>query len=364
MKRPRKQELKAAREKNPRPDLDQFETRAVFQKRAKKGKDRLGLRRVSRKKCRLKKPKRSGCFVIGGPKWPPAAPVKLTEEDVDDSDAEGDDGDDDYDHGGGEDAQDDGDGEDEEGSNDHIERDDGGGASGKETATETPGPTAEQQDNQAQSATRQWLIDHVPVGEAVPWPTDIQRTLTMLNPDNISFRMDGAREEKSGCVGRCFLGCCRNARVAQVCEAETCSVGAKGCENRFRQRRLTLKQTDTGLGVFAARSIRAGDVVCQYYGKYAHEVSSYAHYTIELTERDANGWRVYVCAESCGSIARFIAHACQPNTNFVEVRGIRRPIISLVAQVDIRIGTEITVDYTGGSVRLVPAAAKFLALTA
>uniref|UniRef100_A0AAV1UGI7 Uncharacterized protein n=1 Tax=Peronospora matthiolae TaxID=2874970 RepID=A0AAV1UGI7_9STRA len=68
MKRRRKQELKAAREKNPRPDLDQFETRAVFQKRAKKGKDRLGLRRVSRKKCRVKKPKRSGCFVIGGPK--------------------------------------------------------------------------------------------------------------------------------------------------------------------------------------------------------------------------------------------------------------------------------------------------------
>uniref|UniRef100_A0AAV1T235 Uncharacterized protein n=1 Tax=Peronospora matthiolae TaxID=2874970 RepID=A0AAV1T235_9STRA len=162
-----------------------FETRAVFQKRAKKGKDRLGLRRVSRKRCRLKKPKRSGCFVIGGPKWPPAAPVKLTEEAEDGSDAKGDDGDRDYDYGGGEDAQDDGDGEDEEGSNEHIEEDDGGGVSGRETATETPGPTAEQQDNQAESVTRQWLIDHVPVGEAVPWPADIQRTLTMLNPDNI-----------------------------------------------------------------------------------------------------------------------------------------------------------------------------------
>uniref|UniRef100_A0AAV1UFH1 SET domain-containing protein n=1 Tax=Peronospora matthiolae TaxID=2874970 RepID=A0AAV1UFH1_9STRA len=161
--------------------------------------------------------------------------------------------------------------------------------------------------------------------------------------------MDGAREEKCGCVERCFLGCCRNAREAQVCEAETCSVGAKGCENRFRQRRLTLKRTDMGLGCsLPARSERATSCASKY-GKYAHEVSPYAHYTIELTERDVNGWRVYVCAEDGGSIARFIAHACQPNTNFLEERGIRRPIISLVAQVDIRIGTEITVNQTGAT---------------
>uniref|UniRef100_A0AAV1UDT6 Uncharacterized protein n=1 Tax=Peronospora matthiolae TaxID=2874970 RepID=A0AAV1UDT6_9STRA len=76
--------------------------------------------------------------------------------------------------------------------------------------------------------------------------------------------MEGVREGKCGCEGRCTLGTCLNASEVQVCEPHTCSVGAKRCENRFRQRRLYLKTTKLGLGVFAARLIPAGGVVCQY----------------------------------------------------------------------------------------------------
>ncbi|CAI5739142.1 unnamed protein product [Peronospora farinosa] len=42
------------------------------------------------------------------------------------------------------------------------------------------------------------------------------------------------------------------------------SEGAKACDNRFRQRRLELKMTRTGIGVVATRPIPAGGVVCQY----------------------------------------------------------------------------------------------------
>uniref|UniRef100_A0AAV1V8Y1 Uncharacterized protein n=1 Tax=Peronospora matthiolae TaxID=2874970 RepID=A0AAV1V8Y1_9STRA len=70
MKRKRKQELKAEREKKTRLDLDQCETLATFRKRRKRDKDRLGLTKVPRKKSHLRKPKRSGGFVIEALKQP------------------------------------------------------------------------------------------------------------------------------------------------------------------------------------------------------------------------------------------------------------------------------------------------------
>lgn len=58
---------------------------------------------------------------------------------------------------------------------------------------------------------------------------------------------------------------------------------------------------------------------------------------------------MYVSAESAGSIARFISHACRPNTLFYEVLGRHRVVVSLVAQRVIRINKEVTVDYQGKS---------------
>ena len=47
LKRMKRLQLKVERERHPRLDLDQYETRETFQKRGKRGKDRLGLRKVS-----------------------------------------------------------------------------------------------------------------------------------------------------------------------------------------------------------------------------------------------------------------------------------------------------------------------------
>uniref|UniRef100_M4BDD7 Uncharacterized protein n=1 Tax=Hyaloperonospora arabidopsidis (strain Emoy2) TaxID=559515 RepID=M4BDD7_HYAAE len=62
----RKNYLRAEREKEKQPncDLSKLETRAQFEKRAKKGKDRLGLRKKTRKRKYYKSAKRSGCSVI------------------------------------------------------------------------------------------------------------------------------------------------------------------------------------------------------------------------------------------------------------------------------------------------------------
>ncbi|TDH67922.1 hypothetical protein CCR75_004343 [Bremia lactucae] len=57
--------LRAERERGPPLKLDAVETKAAYIKRAKKGKDRLGLRKISRKKKHKKmfRQKRSGCFI-------------------------------------------------------------------------------------------------------------------------------------------------------------------------------------------------------------------------------------------------------------------------------------------------------------
>ena len=47
-----------------------------------------------------------------------------------------------------------------------------------------------------------------------------------------------------------------------------------------------------------------------------------AAYTIEPTERDTQGRQVYVSAEKCVSIARFVSHACCAKTHFLGTRGI------------------------------------------
>ena len=117
------------------------------------------------------------------------------------------------------------------------------------------------------------------------------------------------------------------------------------CQNRFRTCSLQLRITHLGIGVFAARSIDPGTVVCQYWGTYVLSKQFDEAYTIKLNARDAGGRQVFVSAEHGGSKARFIAHACKLNTEYVERRGLRRVVISLVYQSAIKTGDEITADY-------------------
>ena len=102
---------------------------------------------------------------------------------------------------------------------------------------------ATEEDDEAIPGSRHWLIVNVPQGQPVPWPTDLQEVKKMLNPDIISFANEEIREEKCKCVWSCELTKCADAVKAQVCEDETCSVGAKMCQNKFRTCRLQLRVT-------------------------------------------------------------------------------------------------------------------------
>ena len=226
----------------------------------------------------------------------------------------------------------------------------GGGTQEDEEAKDEIDLTQEPTDQEeAAPGTREWILEHHGPNEAVAWPTEVEQVARMVNPSRIRFDLQDVRTEKCGCADNCRLATCQNAMENQVCDSRTCTPGAAKCANRFRQQRLQLVTTRNGLGVVARRKIPAGAVVGQYWGKYSSTVAKNAQCTVQSQHRDVDGRRVYVCAEEQGSIARFMAHSCDANTSFQEVRGRKQVVVSLVAQIEIPAGEEVTVDYTGRS---------------
>ncbi|CAI5711457.1 unnamed protein product [Hyaloperonospora brassicae] len=270
------------------PNSSGLQKRSEHLKKAKRARDYLGLRRTRKKNHHRKKMKLSGCSIIGEVNGirPALADAGHVGDEEDEREIEED---------------------------DSIEWNCAAG-DGEEDLGEEIDLTQGDDGEEAEPGTRQWLMENAPQGQQVPWPTDVQQVNKMLNPEQISFDIEGARQTKCGCKDFCDITDCANAAEYQVCEEENCSPGASRCQNRFRTCRLHLRVTRQGIGVFASRTIAAGTVVCQYWGTYVLNPQPKAAYTIQLKQRDAGGRRVYVSAEQGGWKARFIAHACNPNT--------------------------------------------------
>jgi len=94
----------------------------------------------------------------------------------------------------------------------------------------------------------------------------------------------------------------------------------------------------TGQGLFARALFRKGDFILEYTGekissKLADELPS--RYLFEIDER----WTID--AEHNEGLARYINHACEPNTE----AEIERGRINIYAARDIRPGEELTINY-------------------
>lgn len=258
---------RAARENLPQPDLEKYQIVQEYQKKVRQGKDRFGWKRRSRRRRHVKTKLRSGCSVAGRAWEKHAASQQHSQAE-----------------------------ETEE----------------KEEAGEPINLTrGDSEEEEAEPGTRRWLLEQCEVNQEVPWPADVQRLTKMKNPDRIRFDLRDVRQDECGCRERCEFATCKNAAESQVCEAETCTPGAEKCANRFRQQRLQLRMTRTGLGVVAGRAIPAGTVICPYWGQY----------TIRLRERDEDGRQVYVCAEEGGRWPDSLPTRVHPIPNFTRYGG-------------------------------------------
>lgn len=104
------------------------------------------------------------------------------------------------------------------------------------------------------------------------------------------------------------------------------------------KRKLLIRRSSAGLGLFAGEPIKKGEFVVEYTGEIlSNEVADRrgGKYLFEISNR-----RV-VDGTSRSNIARYINHSCKPNCE----PDIRRGRILIFARHNIKEGEELTYDY-------------------
>ncbi|GMF40717.1 unnamed protein product [Phytophthora fragariaefolia] len=195
-----------------------------------------------------------------------------------------------------------------------------------------------------------------PIEAEVPWPGNVKYLEECEVPEGIEFA-DIGDGHSCKCLGDCFMDTCCNAALAIFCTPECCALNAS-CSNAPRTRK-TLKLYDTGrvgLGVFTTTFLEVGDVVGEYTGRLcaysalvvgqpAQAMKQNSGYTMLLNERAVNGKFVYIEALNCGSITRFMSHACDPNVAFVEMQNRTTVKVMAVMIKSVKAGAQLTVNY-------------------
>jgi hypothetical protein len=105
----------------------------------------------------------------------------------------------------------------------------------------------------------------VPVGEEVPWPSDVPH-LDDVDNGQLIFDTDVPAEPCS-CVRVCGKEC-SNLKDAYLCTPETCGAPSSTHGRRLHDARdLKLMRTSTGIGVFLGRMLCEDRVIGPYVGK-------------------------------------------------------------------------------------------------
>jgi len=245
------------------------------------------------------------------------------------------------------------------------------------------------------------------------WPDGAVKLDAMVIPPRFRFSLGDSTGtgDTCGCADAYGVGCdsccagvCSNVSDERACTPDTCSL-PEDCGNRLVDHPgLELRPTRVGIGVFATRAIRAGNIVAPYWGVVRSKRSDLANYTLSFrhpvavvddddadgndeqeteasTDGDDEDWApgrnnkrkyrrggksatrrrkkkkkktmitTYVDAEVGGGIARFVNHSCNALCTFEERKFVtsgQRTISAamvIVAAADIPAGSEVTVDY-------------------
>ncbi|KAF4143376.1 SET domain-containing protein [Phytophthora infestans] len=114
---------------------------------------------------------------------------------------------------------------------------------------------------------------------------------------------------------------------------------------------VELFASDIGIGVRAVDTLHVGSTVAPYTGiltNHDYNTDANQHEYVVALQARARGRvknKLYIDAEEWGTVARFINHSCEPNTEFVEMRHNREVHVMVKATKEINAGVEATVDY-------------------
>ncbi len=107
-------------------------------------------------------------------------------------------------------------------------------------------------------------------------------------------------------------------------------------KNKIRKgKKVTVKRSSAGLGLFADEDVRKGEFVIEYIGEVVSLEKVEGKYLFEISSK-----RV-VDGKSRKNLARYINHSCRPNCD-TEVKGSR---VFVTARRKIRSGEELSYDY-------------------
>jgi hypothetical protein len=204
--------------------------------------------------------------------------------------------------------------------------------------------------------------------EAEEWPKEVEAISENQIPKTILARMQKRNDqlELCGCKEKCLLTAdgvtrrCINIDMQTICEKNTCSVlqNNAACANQLKvpdvksvttnhkMIALVRENSECGpYGVVAKAHIPEGADVIEYVGAVTE--SPGLKYGMQFSRRECDPM-LFLDAEKCGNLSRFINHTCSPN--LLNVRLIRRQYGSLwrifvVATRDIIPGEAILVNY-------------------
>lgn len=153
----------------------------------------------------------------------------------------------------------------------------------------------------------------------------------------------------------CGTDDCLNRLMMLECEPNSCPVGDKCKNQRFRKRQypvcVPFRTENVGWGLRTTQDIKKGDFVIEYVGELIDEAECNRRMEIKMDKGDTTFYFLTIDKERiidagpAANHARFMNHSCQPNceTQKWVVNGQTK--VGLFAITDIPAGSELTFNY-------------------
>ncbi|KAF4147297.1 SET domain-containing protein [Phytophthora infestans] len=160
---------------------------------------------------------------------------------------------------------------------------------------------------------------------SIPFPASVTRSLRLNNPEGFELADDWP-SEICGCIGDCYPDTCLNATTTLFGGSDNCTFRGR-CSNGVNESHdVELFASGIGIGVRAVDTLHVGSTVAPYTGiltNHDYNTDANQHEYVVALQARARGRvknKLYIDAEEWGTVARFINHSCEPNTEFVEMR--------------------------------------------
>jgi SET domain len=186
-------------------------------------------------------------------------------------------------------------------------------------------------------------------GVDVEWPLFISRVPRNLNPHGVAFEDLSFSRSQCVCVSDC-TATCLNKACGIFCSVQNCGVGARCGNHIVESTSLTLVRSYMGYGVVTKCDLESNMIVGEYCGVLVDErrfddEMARSGFCMRLKCKSEQKRTVYVDASRCGTLSRFMNHACVPNCRFEEMVNRRERGVAIITNDCIRKGCELTVSY-------------------